>query len=308
MERLTRVFAHALLWTAALLGTPLAQAQSFFAVQDEGSLSAQVYSEQTARFTVHGHAGRLNFNVVANQGGALAHGASPHWFVTLVAPPGERLKPGFYADVGCPTATFGRAAGLQVTDDNPRCSGDDTIWGWFTIRQISYDDAGAIASLEATFSQRVGSPTAPARTGRLRYKASHLSLKLSSAKNSPWGLLQQEHHGDSSLFALSGDATGFAYEASVIKDLWSVFVAPPEGRALAVGRYSTRAEAGGPHLAMSVVRGLEEPMYCPDSEGMLEITDLDFDPSGNIAAMRAKFHFRCTPGGAVLKGDIRFHR
>lgn len=284
-----------------------APAQSMFSVRDEGTRAEQVYTHETGQFRVYGNSERLNFNVQANAGVQPTFG-STQWFVTLVAPPGERLRPGFYPDVGCPVTTFGRAAGLQVTYDNPKCEADDTIWGWVSIRQIEFDDAGNVTKLEAAYSQRVGSPRAPAWSGLLRYDAAPQSFTVNAARNSPWGLVRQENHGDTSLFTLTGDASQVYFEASVLKDFWSVVIAPRAGQALRPGRYATRGEPDAQFAALNVVRGLDSPLYCPDNRGLVDIRDIAYDGSGRVSALRAQFEYRCTARSAPLRGEIRFNR
>lgn len=307
MERLKGWINAGLVSIALLASAGVAQAQSVFAIRDEATGARQVLTHETARFTLTSFGDRLFFNARDTSGQAQALGGG-NWYVTLVAPPGERLRPGLYPDVGCPTATYGRAAGLQVTFENPRCSTDDTIWGWVVIRQIDYDAAGKVVALEATFSQRVGSPDAPAWSGLLRYDASPLSFRVNAPKSSPWGALRQDHHGDTALFSLSGTASGVYYEASVIKDYWNVVVFPPTGRTLRPGRYVTRGEATQRFAGLNVVRGLENPVYCPDSIGVLDIEEVAFDEAGQASGLHARFEYRCDPKSAPMRGEVRFKR
>ncbi|MFC0677420.1 hypothetical protein ACFFGH_06075 [Lysobacter korlensis] len=307
MERLKNWFNAGLVSIALLASAGAAHAQSEFTVKDEATGARQILTEDTARFTLTSFGDRVFFNVRDTSGQAAAIGDG-NWYVTFVAPPGERLKPGLYPDVGCPTATYGRAAGLQVTFENPRCSTEDTIWGWIVIRQIDYDAAGKVVALEATYSQRVGSPDAPAWSGLLRYKASPLSLRIKAPETSPWGALRQHHHGDTSLFSLNGDASGMYYEASVIKDFWNVVVFPPTGQTLRPGRYVTRGEATSRFAGLNVIRGLEDPVYCPNSTGVLDIVDVALDAAGKASGLHARFEYRCDPRSAPMRGEVRFKR
>lgn len=307
MGKVTGSISGVFVSAAMLMVSADVQAQSMFSVRDDATKAEQVYTHQTGQFRVYGNGEQLTFNVSANPGVQPTFG-SAQWHVTLVAPPGERLRPGFYPDVGCPVTTFGRAAGLQVTDDNPKCEADDTIWGWLSIRQIEFDAAGNVTKLEAAYSQRVGSPTAPAWSGLLRYDAAPMSFTVDASRASPWGLVRQQNHGDTSMFRLSGDASQVYYEASVLKDYWSAVIAPRTGQALKVGRYETRSEPSARFAALNVVRGLDSPLYCPDSRGVVDVQNIAFDGAGQVTALRARFEYRCSLRSAPLRGEIRYGR
>lgn len=290
----------------ALAAASQADAQSAFTVRDEASGQTQVMTPANAQFFLNTAGDRVIFGVRDTSGATPPSFGSPQWTVTLVAPPGEKLRPGLYPDVGCPGATFGRAAGLEVTENNPKCFGEDTIWGWLQIRQIEYNAEGKVTHLEASYSQRVGSPTAPAWSGILRYDASPRAFRLNASKSSAWGTLRGVHHGDSSLFALSGTASGAFFEASVLKDYWNVALFPPSGQALRKGRYITRSEATAQHAGFNAIRGLETAKYCPQGTGIVDVLNAAFDEAGTITGLHARFEYRCAPKTSPMRGEVRY--
>jgi hypothetical protein len=90
------------------------------------------------------------------------------WSVDLAAPPGQPLVPGSYA--GAERASFRTAGhpGLDVSGDGRGCN---TLTGSFTVAQISFDAAGELSTLDASWVQNCeGGPVA--MTGRVRVGAS----------------------------------------------------------------------------------------------------------------------------------------
>lgn len=296
---------HVAALALTLAASTQAHAQSAFTVRDEASGRTQTMTQADAEFFLNTAGDRVIFGARDTSGRAPPAFGSHQWTVTLVAPPGEKLRPGLYPDVGCPGATFGRAAGLEVTENNPKCFGEDTIWGWLQIRQIEYGADGQVTRLEASYSQRVGSARAPAWTGLLRYNASPQSFRLTAPRNSAWGPLRGDHHGDSSLFSLSGSAAGAYLEASVVKDYWNVALFPPTGQALRKGRFTARSEATAQHAGFNAIRGLESPKYCPEGSGWVDVVDAAFDDAGTVTGLHARFEYRCSPGTAPMRGEVR---
>jgi len=298
----TAVLAAACL--AAGIGT--AAAQSILSLHDAATGETSVYTPADSLFSLDGDGSALNFSASVNAFRAAA------WYLRMEAPEGERLAPGRYERAGCTfSLRTGRSPGLEVTDNNPVCRPTsapfDAVWGRFAIRQIAYDDAGRVTSLEAVFTQRVGSPTAPPLAGLLRYNAAPLSLAVTSDPGFAWGPIDQRNFGDTSLFSLKGDTTGgLQYQASVTKDLWSIAIQPPSGRTLRVGRYNTRSTADAGHAGFNVLRG-HGPQGCSGT-GRLEILGMDTDPAGNVLNLHATFEYRCNGAQAALRGTIHHLR
>lgn len=304
-----RISACTLLTAAGLMsGIDEASAERLLTVRDHATGQIVTLTGENAGFTIDGDGSAVNIDVNAQNlksGPGFVSGAN--WFMRFEAPPGETLQPGRYFNAGCPFALrTGRAPSMQVTEDNPICRPDvDSIWGSFEIRQIGYDDAGNVASIELTFRQHADSPDAPPWTGLLRLDTEPLSLVLDSDARFALGRVSQRHFGDTSLFSLTGTTAGLDYTASVIKDHWSISLTPPGGQVLEAGKtYTTRNFATGPHAGLLVLRGLGF-QGCSESIGTLRILGLRTDPSGNVLGLHADFEYRCDGARPALRGTIR---
>lgn len=287
-----------------------ASAERLLTVRDHATGQTVTLTGEDAGFVIDGGGDGINIDVFAQSpmlGPAFVNGST--WFMRFEAPPGELLKPGRYVNAGCPFAfRTGRAPSMQVTEDNPICRPDvDSIWGSFEIRQIAYDTSGKVASIELTFRQHSGSPDAPPLTGLLRLDADPLSFVIESDRRFAWGRISQRNFGDSSLFSLTGTTAGIDYTASVIKDHWSIAIAPPEGQLLQPGAtYTTRNFATGPHAGLVLLRGLGF-QGCPDATGTMRVRGLRTDSAGNVTGLHADFEYRCAGSNAALRGTIRHH-
>jgi hypothetical protein len=164
-----------------------------------------------------------------------------------------------------------------------------------TDRFISFDDAGNVTTLAAAYSQRVGAPDAPAWSGLLRYNGAPRSFTVAVARHSACGLVRQENHGDPNRSTLTGGSPPVYFEAPVLRDFRSVVIAPRAGQALQAGRCGARGEPSARFAALNVGRGLDSPLYCPDTRGLVDIRGIAYDDSGRVSALRARFEYRCSP-------------
>ncbi len=306
-----RIGACTLITAAGLLaGIHDASAERLLTIRDQSTGQSVTLTGDNAGFLIDGSGDGVNIDVFAQSaklGPAFVSGAT--WFMRFEAPPGETLQPGRYINAGCPFALrTGRVPSMQVTEDNPICRPDtDSIWGSFEIRQIAYDTAGKISSIELTFRQHSGSPDAPPLVGLLRLDADPLSFVVESDRRFALGQTSQKNFGDSSLFSLNGTTAGIDYTASVIKDHWAITIAPPEGQLLQAGKtYTTRNFATGPNAGLVVLRGLGF-RGCSDATGTLRVRGLNTDSAGNVVGLHADFEYRCPGSNAALRGTIRHH-
>ena len=120
------------------------------------------------------------------------------------------------------------------------------------------------------------------------------------------GRVSQRHFGDTSLFVADRHRRPrLEYAASVIKDHWSISLAPPERQALDAGKtYTTRNFATVPHAGLLVLRGLGF-QGCSESAGTLRVRDLNTDAGrqrpGPACRLRIPMRRRTT-GPAALSG------
>ena len=91
-------------------------------------------------------------------------GRRDDWDVSIKAPTGKTLQAGSYS-----TTRFGGTgtAGLDVSGDGRGCN---TSTGTLTIHKITFDTAGKVATLDASFVQHCEGE-APALRGRIHYYA-----------------------------------------------------------------------------------------------------------------------------------------
>lgn len=297
--------ATRLLCVASLLIAAAGQAaaQSVLSLHDEATGATQVFTPGDTRFFVSGD--RSAINVAAEHPGG-------GWYLRFEAPDGQTLTPGRYADAGCRSPLrMGRAPGLEVTDNNPACSstqGVDSLFGSFVIRQINYNAAGTLVSLEALFTQRKGSATAPALGGFVRYEAKALSFAVKSDPGFAWGAIDQTSYGDTNLFTLDGTATdGVYYVASGQKETWRLLITPLTGQQLQARRYKTRGAADTSHAGLIIRRGLGgQPVDCANPSGLLDIHTIRYSIFGVVLNLRADFVYRCGGTKPALRGTIRY--
>lgn len=297
--------AARLLCVAALMLAAAGQAaaQSVLSLHDEAAGTTQVFTPGDTRFFVSGDGSAINVAAEHPGGG---------WYLRFEAPDGQTLAPGRYADAGCRSPLrMGRAPGLEVTDNNPACNfsqGVDSLYGSFVIRQINFNDAGNVVSLEALFTQRKGSATAPALGGFVRYEAKAMSFAVKSDPGFAWGAIDQISYGDTNLFTLDGTATeGMDYTASGQKETWRLLITPRTGQQLQARRYKTRGAADTSHAGLIIRRGLGgQPMACANPSGVLDIRTIRYSVFGVVLNLQADFVYRCGGTKPALRGTIRY--
>lgn len=314
----TRFRCRAFLLAALVLLPFAAWAQSatfFLSVVDEERGQTFIHTDQNSDFSVSGN--RRRIYVYTTPKADAPQPTTPRYddfTVDVHAPAGQDLAPGLYTDVDCPNATTGRAIGLEAYENNRPCAAADEIYGWVAIRQIEFDANGNLTRLELAFSQRVDSPTAPAKTGLVRYNTQPLSFRFVSPRHSLLGAYHDVYMGDTSLFSLTDDGAGtLRYTASVPRALLSLWIVT-DGTPLQVGRYATHSDTGP--VRMSLSEGEDIPfMTSCRGPGVLDVQDIARDSSGRVIGLRATFEQYCGDGPArpstirraSVRGDIRYH-
>ncbi|WP_241235978.1 hypothetical protein [Xanthomonas sp. BRIP62411] len=258
-----------------------------------GQGKSAVLTDANAKFGMSGNKDRLTFT---------ADGASgEYWYIRIAAPVGSVLAPGTYANAERSAFKTGRSPGLDVSSTGRGCN---EIWGKVTVRQISFDAAGNVDKLEATFLQRCEQSKAPALAGIISYNAPPLSLKLTSGSDDyVGGGVGKMYYNDTSIFVLDGNASYLRYSASGLRDDWYASIAAPVGKTLVPGRYPTRRFADGTHAGLDFTgngRG------CNENRGTLNVRAIEKDAQANVVKLYADFEQYCDNRTTPLRGTIHF--
>lgn len=149
-------------------------------VHDEDTGLSRTYTPPIGVFTLS-EVGEILRVTVGEQFGEVGASVLPgFWFMSFVAPPGERLSPGIYRNAGClsPYGT-GRAPSMEIAD-NPVCLDGDTVWGvdigqscadasgLLKVRAIETATSGEVTGLHAEFHYKC-TLTGPPLRGTIRY-------------------------------------------------------------------------------------------------------------------------------------------
>jgi hypothetical protein len=147
--------APALRGTVKFHARPLAYAFKSDPKDFIGAGNSKMYYGDTSTFALTGGKTALIYNV---------SGQRDDWEADIKAPTGKVLQPGTYN-----TNRFGGTgvAGLDVSGDGRGCN---TSTGTLTIKRITFDAAGKVTTLNASFVQHCEG-AAPALRGTIRYYA-----------------------------------------------------------------------------------------------------------------------------------------
>jgi hypothetical protein len=226
---------------------------------------------------------------------------STWWSVDLSAGAGDTLHPGTYLNAERDAFRTGRSPGLDANGEGRGCN---EIYGRFTVNQIGFDAAGALAMADVTFVQRCETSTAPTYTGTIHLNQFPLSYRQASdAGDYVGGGVTKTYLNSTSLIEVQGAATGFSLSASGLRDWWSGSFSPPSGETFVVGRtYQTTRFADATHAGLDVTgngRG------CNTSTGTLTIQSLEVT-DGRISHLRAVFEQHCEGSAPALRGTLRY--
>ncbi|WP_223619094.1 hypothetical protein [Lysobacter sp. ESA13C] len=313
MSRLT-VSSKCLLcagFAASMMCAGPAAADSLLTYVDPNTGQRHTYTAATADFSLHQAGEYLTISVQGRDG------RPPSTSVLIVPPAGQTLIPGRYYEAQCPGFLFGRTPGLVVSGwtgydcgDDPGHDGDES-WGWYALRQIQRDAAGAITGAEIAYSQHFNGPDSPAVVGTIRHGVEPLSFVLNGLV-APDTYSNKGFYGDTSFFALSGSTSGVHFEVAGRRDTWSVGIKPPSGRTLQVGTYSLAEFADASHASVGVdgePNGSSNGGYCPSVSGSLQIKSIGFDAAGKVTGLYAIFEQRCSADAPQsLNGVIHYRR
>ncbi|WP_320783178.1 hypothetical protein [Streptomyces sp. CRN 30] len=265
-----------------------------------GQGGTAAYTSGTAEITVIGDAEELRLRVWAESEGDVTW-----WEVTLAAPKGEELRPGVYRDVESAPLRTGRAPGLDVSGEGRYC---DDVYGRFSVNQIETDEAGKVTVLDAAYTQRCDSATAPALKGVVKYNALPLSYSYDSDPDDFVGRgASGRHTGATSIFGLRpwAGGRGLQYNVEGNRESYSALMTPPTGEQFEAGRTYPIANTDGEGVAGFSVAG--NGRACSDTTGTLTVLKLVRDDAGVVTNFAAKYEQHCGSSVAGMRGTIRYY-
>lgn len=289
----------ALAQPAAAASTAPKAVTKYKQVSEEGDYIGQgqtlAYTPATATITVGGGAGDAQLSVSTD---------TDWWNVELAAPQGETLHPGVYRNAERAPFRTGRSPGLDVWGSGRGCN---QVYGQFSINQIETDPStGAITLLDATYTQRCESATAPALKGVVKYRAYPLSYAYTSDPGDYIGAGgKATYTGATSTFSTGPHGDGVQYTVSGERDNWSATLTPPTGEQFEVGRTYQAERSAGDGTAGLDVYG--DGRGCNAVTGELTVTKLGRDADGTINAFAATFVQHCEGGEPALHGTIHYY-
>ena len=286
--------------TAAEAGASPAPATSFSYTSEPGDSIGQGQSGTFDQSTI-----QIGGNT-AGIGLRITTPGAPTTWVSVSPGAGDTLHPGRYVDAESAGDPTGRAPGVNVSLGGRECS---DVYGSFTVNQLAFAANGNLAMADVSLVQRCGSATAPALRGTIHYNQLPLSYRQVSAAGDPIGAGRTRTYlGATSVFDLSGDATGVRLQVSGLRDTWTINLAPPTGQQLAAGTYQT-SKSGDSVLAGLDLTG-QDPgaaeRSCDSSTGTLTIKTITFAASGSVSNLNASFVQYCNGGTAALRGAVRY--
>jgi heat shock protein HslJ len=260
-----------------------------------GAGQTQSYQSPPATITANGTAAAVTVSVTSG---------GDWWNIELAAPRGDVLRPGVYRDAERAAFRTGRSPGLDVFGNGRGCN---EVFGQFTIDQVETDPSGSISVLDAHFTQRCESATAPRLLGTVHYRAFPLSYKfVSDPGDYIGGGKTKSYTNSTTVFGLSGTTAGITYTVSGQRDDWRVQFAPPAGQQLHVGTYTDaqRAPFHDPTHPGLEVSG--DGRGCNTLTGSFKITQLVVDGTGAVKALAATYEQHCEGGAPALRGTIHY--
>jgi hypothetical protein len=218
----------------------------------------------------------------------------------FAAPHGKVLEPGSYYSAERADVRTGKAPGLDVLSGVASCP---DVWGSFTIRQVAFDEFGVPTQLEATFSQRCGSNTAPLLSGTLAFNTPPWYFSYNSTAGDPVGNgIVRTLYPSTSDIALHGTANGLSYGASGLRDNVYLAISPPTGKTLAPGIYPIARAPGTTAAGIFLTNNL---VSCNTVTGTLNIRALTFGEDGHPTGLYANLTLYCNGASAPFKATIR---
>jgi hypothetical protein len=260
-----------------------------------GGVGTKAYTTPTATIDWNGQGSR--FDVEVSQG-------TDYYHITLEARPGQLLVPGTYNNAERGDTRKGLAPGITVESHNGSCP---AVWGSFVVRQLAplgFSLGEPITNLEATFTFRCNSSTAPALTGTILVEAGPRYFSYSRDAGNPLGTVAAKtYYGNNSLTFAYGRADELSLLALGQRDRWSIYMKPPLGRTFAKGIYALANVEDATHASFDIYDERHEG-YCTGLAGSINIRDIAYDEWGDVTGLYATWTLTCDGQPAAFRGTF----
>lgn len=237
------------------------------------------------------------------------------WRVWFLAPPGDTLRPGTYANA-VRASLDSSSPGLSITSPARGCNESS---GAFAVHALERSASGVVLRFHATFVQVCDTGTA-ALTGEVVYVAPTVSVPPPQLSAATSGFRFESEPGDwvgaggTGLFTPSnatfnGSATQNGRRVDITvrtpaNGLWSVNMSAAAGQVLAPGVYSdatTSGIIGGTNVGLTVGG---DSRGCNLATGAFTIHSIEFGPQQTLRRIHASFEQRCAGSLSALRGEL----
>ncbi|SIO19312.1 hypothetical protein SAMN05444166_2918 [Singulisphaera sp. GP187] len=196
-----------------------------------------------------------------------------YWTLHFAAPNQARLLPGVYNGATRWPFQSTNTPGLDVSGDG---RGSNNLFGSFTVTQALYDASGNIVAFAASFEQHSESPTAPALTGQVAYRASF---------DKPEGVLFNDTDPDGD--PLRASVVAGPSHGSLAFHADGSFTYTPNANYYGADQFSYQANDGALNsnvatVSLTVNKVDQAPVSVPDSYTALENTLLNVAAAAGV--------------------------
>jgi hypothetical protein len=268
-----------------------------------GGVGTRTLASPNATF-VAGYASLTHVMIDVDQDGE-------HWNIQFQAPNYEAdtfvpLYRGSYANAEHAALATPRAPGLEINGPYGNCL---DAYGSFNIRQIEFDDYRQVTKLEATFTHRCGSTTAPVLSGTLYFEAKPRSYSYTRVAGNPMGAngpTAKSYYGDTSDISAGGVTSLLEWRASGQRDDWHFIATPPTGQQFTKGRTYALGTVADATTAAIDIEYNGEPV-CINPAGTIKINNISTFPElGEVSGLYATYTIYCNGGTEPYKGTFRY--
>jgi len=234
-----------------------------------------------------------------------------HWNIQFGAPYHQvdtfvPLHRGSYANAEHAALATPLAPGLEINGPYGNCL---DAYGSFKIRQVEFDEYRQVTRLEATFSHRCGSTTAPVLSGTLYFEARPRSYSYTRVAGNPMGAFgptAKSYFGDTSDISAGGFTDLLTWQVSGQRDDWQFIATAPTGQRFTKGKTYVLGVDANATTAGIAIQYNAEPV-CINPSGTIKINNISTFPDlGEVNGLYATYTIYCNGGTEPYKGTIRY--